>query len=217
MGRLAVGTILVCALCVAPAAQAGSIVLGDSGWEAIWDSSLDGLVDIQVDVVTDDAVFIEKSAEFTQGPGPAGFPTIPIVFRQIAFPAVTQIVINDEIITNSTGVDWTGFNMTLLDSGNATFNPGLTNASGGGLGFSTSPFVNQAFGDDNTAFTVDGGVVAAGDIWFPGLTGELYIDVIPQTEAPFTLFTLKETPTPEPATGVVLMLTAAACIRRRRR
>ena len=226
MARLAVGTILVCALCATPAAQAGSIVLGDSGWEAIWDSSLDGFVDIAVDVVTDNAVFIEKSAEFTQGPGPGGFPAIAIVFRQIAFPAVTQIVINDEIIANSTGVDWTDFHMILLDGGDATFNPGLTNASGGGMGFSTSPFDNQMFNDDNTEFWVDGfglgpngsdAVVPAGGIWFPGLIGELYIDVVPHTSAPFALFTLKETPTPEPATGLLLMLAAAVCIRRRTR
>ncbi len=225
MARLVFGLALVCALCLSPAAQAGSIVLGDSGWEAIWDVSLDPFVDIAVDAVTDNAVFIEKSAEFTQGPGPGGFPAIPIVFRQIAVPAVEMIVINDEIITNSTGADWTGFNMTLLDGGNATFNQALTDASGGGAGFSTSPFDNQLFGNSDTLFSVNGfglgpngsdATVADGGIWFPGLVGELYIDVVPQTTAPFTLFTLKETPTPEPTTGVLLMAAAALCTRRRR-
>ncbi len=213
MGRLALGTLLALTVCVAQPAHAGTIVLGDSGWEAIWDSSLDGLVDIAVDAVTDDAVFIEKSAQFLQGPNEAGlFPTIPIVFRQIAWPAVSQIIINDEIISNSTGSDWTGFRMELLDSGNATFN----SASTFGSGFTTSPFSNQTFSDDLTVFNVDGGVVADGGIWFPGLTGDLYIDVVPSQQAPFTLFTLKETPVPEPATVVLLAIGACACIRRRR-
>ncbi len=40
--------------------------------------------------------------------------TIPITFTQIASDAVGQIVINDEVITNSTGSDWTGFQFQLL-------------------------------------------------------------------------------------------------------
>ncbi len=204
-------------------ARAGTIVLGDSGWEAVFDDSLDPYVDIIVDLVTDDAVFIEKSAEFIQPPGPAGFPPIPIVFRQIAYPAVSQIVINDEIIINSTGVDWTDFHIVLLDGGDAAFNPDLTNASGGGLGFSTSPFDNQMFSDDNSMFWVDGfglgpggsdAVVPAGGVWFPGLIGELYIDVVPSPQAPFTVFTLKEMPTPEPTTLLLLLAVVLAHARR---
>ena len=45
-------------------------------------------------------------------------------------------------------------------------------------------------------------VVANGTQWFPGngaLDGELFIDVVTKPAAPFTVFTLKETPTiPEP-------------------
>lgn len=212
--------------CALPQARAGSIILDDSGWEAIWDSSLDGLVDVTVDSVTANAVFIEKSAEFTGAPGPGGFPSIAIVFRQIAADAVPQIVISDEIIVNSTGVDWTDFHMEVIDSGDAHFNPTLTDASGFGGGFSTSPFDHQAFGDGETSFWTDGfglaagggdAIVEAGAVWFPGIgPGELYIDVTPRGSAPFTLFTLKETPTPEPAT-CLLMLVGAGILTRRRK
>lgn len=217
-------TIALC--CPLPQARGGSIILGDSGWQAIWDSSLDSLVDVTVGKVTADAVYIEKSAEFTGAPGPGGFPSIAIVFRQIAADAVHQIVINDEIIANSTGVDWTDFHMEVLNDGDAVFNPTLTDASGFGGGFSTAPFNQQMFGDGNTSFWVDGfglgegggdAIVAAGDVWFPGKgPGELYIDITPHPSTPFTLFTLKETPTPEPAT-CLLMLVGAAILARRRR
>ena len=222
--HLVLATVIATA-CAPPQARGGSIILGDSGWEAIWDSSLDSLVDITVDNVTADAVYIEKSAEFTGAPGPGGFPSIAIVFRQIAADAVRQVVINDEIITNSTGVDWTDFHIEVLNDGDAAFNPALTDASGFGGGFSTSPFDHQMFGDGDTSFWVDGfglgagggdAIVEAGDVWFPGIgPGELYIDVTTQPSAPFTLFALKETPTPEPAT-CLLMLVGAAILARRR-
>ena len=214
------------AFCAPPPARGGSIILGASGWEAIWDDSLDSLVDIAVDSVTADALYIEKSAEFTGPPGPGGFPSIAIVFRQIAADAVPRIVINDEIITNSTGVDWTDFHMEVLNEGDATFNPVLTNASGFGGGFSTSPFDNQLFGDGNMSFRLDGfglgpgggdAIVEAGDVWFPGIgPGELYIDLTTRPSAPFTLFTLKETPTPEPTTPLLTLLGAAILARSRR-
>ena len=82
-------------------AQSGVIQLGNSGWRAVWDISLDPYVSISVDSVTSEAVYIEKSAQFTQPPGPGGFPTIPIQFQQISYSAVPQIIILDESITKS--------------------------------------------------------------------------------------------------------------------
>lgn len=214
-------------------ASGGEVLLdgvgGSSGWKASWDASLDPFVDIIVDLVTPGAVFIQKSAQFTQGPGAGGFPTIPITFTQLVPGAVGQIVINDEIITNSTGVDWTDFHFELLDSGDATFNPALTNASAGGTGFSSTPFDNQMFSPDNLSFWVDGfglgaggsnAVIPTGTQWFPGngaFDGELYIDLVTKPAAPFTVFTLKETPTvPEPATLGLLAFGAFLLLPRKR-
>lgn len=205
------------ALCNVPA-SAHTIPLGASGWEAVFDDSLVGLVDIAVDLVTDDAVFIQKSAEFTQGPGPGGFPRIPILFRQTQADAVSQIIINDEIITNSTGADWTDFHFELLDGGDAVFDTSSV--------FDTTPFNNQFFSPDGTEFTVDGfglgpggtdAIIPDGAVWFPGngaFDGELIINVTPHAQAPFAVFTLKETPTPEPA-SLLLLLAGAALLRRR--
>lgn len=207
--------------------MADTVVLGNSGWEASWDSSLDPYVEIIVDLVTPDAVFIQKAAEFIQPPGPGGFPSIAITFRQIDANAVSQIVINDEIITNSTGFDWTDFHFELIDGLDAVFNRVLTDGSAGGNGFNTSPFDNQTWSADLQALTVDGfglgpggsdAIVPSGSTWFPGggaADGELYIDVVPQPQAPFTVFTLKETPTPEPASLVLLALGGLLAVRRR--
>ena len=219
---------------------AGFTSLGTSNWVASWDASLDGLVDIVFDGQVGNTVYIEKFAEFTQGPNGAGiFPTIPITFTQVAPTSVNQIAINDEVITNSTGHDWTDFHFVVADDGDAAFNRPLSDASTP-IGFYTAPFENQMWGgqigpDLYTEFWVDGfglgpgGTDAIipgqfpGNIWNPGnglFNGELFIDVVPHASAPYTVFTLKETPTgviPEPSTAVLLLLGAMGCIRMRRR
>ena len=174
-------------------------------------------------------VFIHKMATFTQGPGPAGFPTIPITFSQVSPDAVGQIIIGGETITNNTGVAWTGFQFRLLPRSNASFNPTLTDASGGGTGFSTAPFDNQTFSSDNASLLVDGfglgpngsnASVPNGTQWLPGdgaSGGELVIDVVPRPSKPFTVFTLKETPfVPEPATLWLTAFGAVVLLSRRR-
>jgi len=203
---------------------AGYVDIG-GGWRAEWDASLDGLVDMNSLGVVDDAVFIQKSAEFTQGPVNGVFPAIPIVFRQIAADAVTNIVIDDEIIINSTGVDWFDFHMVILDSGNALFDPDATMNSGGGgpIGWTINPFTQASFNADLTELDIFGGVVATGSSWFPGDgadDGQLWINVVPGdgVTVPFTVFTLKEFPTiPAPSAAVMFALGGGLCLRRRRR
>lgn len=206
---------------MAGAVQADTVVLGTSGWQASWDSSLDGLVDIVLDGITSDSVIIQKAVEFTQPPGVGGlFPPVAVVFQQISANAVPNIIITDEILTNSTGTAWTDFHMQLVDSGDAVFNPAATTGSG----FSTAPFGHLTFGSGNTTLDVDGfglgpggsnATVPHGGIYSPGAAaGELYIVTNPHSSAPFTTFSLKESPTPEPATGLVLLL-GATLLRRR--
>lgn len=218
---------LLTALLSVSAAQAGSIDLcgGAAGWRATWDNSLDGLVQIiasDCSQLANGRVFIEKSAQFTQGPSPSGvFPTISITFNQTAVTNVTRIIIEDEIITNSTGSDWTDFHMDLIDSGDAVFDVAATAGSGGPppIGFSIAPFTIAGFSNGNTRLDILGGVVPNGSQWFPGsgaLDGELHIAVNPHAQAPFTVFSLKETPTPEPTSLAMLALGAAAVLRRRR-
>ncbi len=112
-------------LALGAAVSGATIPLGESGWEAAFDDTLDPYVDISYVAQVGDAVIIQKSAEFIQGPDEFGlFPTIPIVFRQVGPSTVTSIVIADEIITNHTGVDWIDFHWDLLDGPDAWFESG---------------------------------------------------------------------------------------------
>jgi hypothetical protein len=209
------------ALYATTAANGGTVLLG-AGWEASWDASLDPFVDIQVDGIIGDTIFIQKSAEFTQGPNQFGvFPAIPIAFRQIGLSNIAHIVINDEIIFNNTGVDWADFHIDLLDSGDAVFNPAATAASGGDgpIGWTIAPFTQASFANGNTTLNISGGIVAAGSFWFPGdgaSDGELWIDVISGGAGDFTVFTLKETPT-IPAPGALALIGLAGLLSRNRR
>ena len=220
--RLAIITVLVIGV---SSTQAAIAPLGTSGWEAVWDSALDPFVDINFVTQVGTSVLIQKGAQFTQGPDQFGvLPSIPIVFRQVAPSNVTAIVINDELITNSTGVDWVDFHFDLLDGPDAVFRNDQN------FMFDTAPLNNQMFSLDDRSFWVDGfglgpgssdAVVANGAQWFPGdgaFDGDLIIDVVSQQQAPFTLFTLKETPSiPEPTSLWILGVGGVLVYRRRRR
>lgn len=197
-------------------ANATSIPLGSSGWQVVWDSGLNPYLNITVEGEDADAVYIHKTVEFIQGPDEFGnFPTIPITFWQIGPSTITKIVILDETIKNSTGANWTDFHWDLIDHGEAWFihDPGWF--------FKTSPLDNQSWARDDMNFSVDGfatnGVVYNGSVWQPGIGvdgGELVIHVTSKPAAPYTLFTLKETPTPEPA-SLLLLVVGAMMLRRR--
>jgi hypothetical protein len=200
---------LAIVLCLAASATPAraSIMERDlgGGWKAVWDD-LGGLVDVTSNGVLGDAVFIEKSAEFREGPVGGVFPSIVITFTQTESDAVGSIVIDDEIIRNETGVDWTDFHFEVSGGGNVQFDPVATDASDGPdpIGFSIEPFTQAEFAAGNTELDVWDGVVADQSTWFPGdgaTDGQLWIDVTPEGD---TSFDLIETPTPEPMTLVLL-------------
>jgi len=216
-------------LLIASGAHAGMINIG-GGWQASWDASLDPYVDVTSFGVVGDAVFIEKSAEFIQPPPQPGFPfpPIPITFTQTDPGAVHNIVIDDEIITNSTGIYWNDFHMVLLDHDDAFFDPAATLASGGGgpIGFTISPFTFAAFAADNKSLDISDGLVPDGTQWFPGdgaTDGQLWINVNTGdgVDKPLSTFTLKESPTsdfiPTPGALALLTLGGLTSLGRRRR
>jgi hypothetical protein len=208
--------ILVTAGVFAQSARAGGIVLG-GGWRADWDPSLDGNVSLVVDSVDAGAVHIQKFAQFTSPPGPGGiFAPIVITFSQIAAGAVPSIVIEDEAVTNQTGVPWQDFHFDVVDSGDAVFDP-IASA-----GFTVAPFSTKIFSNGNMTLDVFGGVVPDGATWFPGTApngdGALVINLNPHAQAPFMVFSFKERPTvPEPASATILVAGAGLLLRRRAR
>lgn len=201
-GTIAMAAGLAGLALTASAASAGSLVLGNSGWQAIWAN--DNLA-LNTDAVTDDAVYIEKMMNFTTND------PVRILFQQIpGETAVPYIVINDEQLVNRSGQDWSGFTMTVVGlQGNAHFDTVQT-ALGQTGGFSIDPFTTGTFSNGDTVLTVGGGVIPSQpvgqNVWFPGAgSGNLWmIDAAGAGPAPALLaFTLTEqpivTPIPLPA------------------
>jgi len=227
--KLFVGAATTAALFLGATAQAGFVDLGNAGWRASWPNSLDSFLQIVVDGEDANAVYIQKIAQFVGAPGPGGLiDPYEVTFTQTAANAKPNIVIISEAITNQNGVPWLDFHFDLVDSGNATFNVAATAASGGPgpIGFNISPFTTAVFGPSssgpNTRLDLAGGAVLPGQTWFPGTgpggNGDLWITAVPQTSAPFTVFTLKERPTiPEPSSLALLAIGGLALVRRNRK
>lgn len=217
--RFAVVALALVGAVVSTSATAAVVDLG-GGWQASWPSSLDGMVNLETVEDAGDVLYIRKTAEFTQAPVSGVFPPIPILFTQTSPTAATSIVITDESVLNSTGTDWTDFHFDLL-GGNAVFDPGAAAASAGPapIGWDIAPFTQAAFSGDLTRLDIWDGLVPDGQTWTPGAGaagGGLHIDV---NLAPggFTTFSLKETPTPEPATLGLLAMSGMALVLRRRK
>jgi hypothetical protein len=189
---------------------AGTIILGNSGWSATWSSSRDPVLSMNVDFETSDAIFVEKQLSVQPGDiNPAGFfDPVVIIFQQISSNPKRYIVINDEQVVNLSGVDWTGFTMTLL-GGAAKFDPVLTGLNTPD-GFSIDPFTTGVFSAGDTVLQVSGGTVpsspAPNNTWFPGAqSGALWVIGAPGVGADgLTAFSFKEQPE-----GLVIPLPAA--------
>jgi hypothetical protein len=185
-------------------ALAGTVVFEGTGWQAQWDASLDGLVDVDFIDVIGDTIFIQKAAEFTQPPTNNTHTPVVISFQQTGPSTISSIVIDDEIVTNSTGVAWTGFVMSVNNApgGGVSFNPVMTAGSGGGgpIGFSIDPFTTAEFVDGDRRLNISGGVLADDEIWFPGgggNDGQLWINVQSGPEGDFSSFSFSEQPVSE--------------------
>lgn len=192
-------TTLAAALIAAPAVQGGVTVFGTTGWQAEWDASLDNVVDIDFIEVIDNTIFFQKSAQFTQPPIGGFIQPIIITFRQIGPSTITNFVIDDEIISNHTGTNWTGFAMQLLNGGATVYDPAMSASSGGGgpIGFSVDPFTIAVFADSNRTLNIFGGILANGEDWYPGGTindGQLWINVQSGGTGEFASFDLAEGP-----------------------
>lgn len=207
---------LVVVVSIPSLAHSSVMPLDGSGWQATLPDHVD--VGILIDSVSDQFLLIEIAKTFTAEPINGQFPPISIDFSQVAPDAntVALIVLNDELITNNTGVDWTDYHWRI--DGPAAFVISDTVTSG----FDVSPFTNSTWTpkvgwgpDYASALDVDGGIVPAGSTYLPGVSqGALFIEVdLSQADSSFTL---TQYPTPEPAT-IALLAAGLPLLRRRKR
>lgn len=211
-------TILTAAaiLSITPLAHASIMPLGSSGWQAEIPDGVDA--GIRVDGVYGKFVLIEIAKKFTDAPEDGQFPPISIDFTQVGSDADTLalIVLNDELITNKTGVDWTDYHWRL--EGPAAFKISATVSSG----FDISPFTNATWtpkagwsADYASALDVDGGTVPNGSTYLPGVDAGALVIEVDLSEADSS-FTLTQYPTPEPATLILLAAGLPLLARRKR-
>ena len=187
-------------------AGAASLTLGNSGWVATWDSSLDDAfgsqVSLTVDGETANSVTIEKFAVFADAVQSDGtIPPISISFQATRPDAAQFIVIGDETVINHTGVTWNGFRFTIQD-GNTGTSQDVQFDVGQSAGFSIAPFTTRAYSQNNQILTVDGGPgipsappgVVGPNVWFPGVgPGALVVRADP-VQGTLRNFVLKEQP-----------------------
>ncbi len=194
----------------------------DSGWDVILTDDIH--TDVYTDLVSGSLAYvrIEIAKDFYLPPENGVFASNIIQFRQRLDDAhtVPVIQITSEAVTNNTGSDWTDYHFAVIGN-EAAFNKTTTDNSG----FSIEPFTVKEWGAtpagwaSNYAHTLDlsGGVVPAGDMFFPGSTlGRLYIDTDLSGASPVE-FTFTQTPTPEPATLGLLAIGGATVVLRRRK
>lgn len=212
MSIASVGAIAL--LSLAGTATADIVIPLGMGWEAVLPDGTVG-VSLTVNPSTDGVLHISKDATFRAVDPITGAPEpVIIMFRQVLPDAQTasQIIIDDEMIMNLTGLQWTGFRQILGLSNNVAFNPSS-------LGMSVGPeFTTNTLLNSNREMLSDGGPgVAPNGMWMPGAVGGLVIDInLGGQEAP-VVFTLKELPViPTPGAAALGALGLAAFGRRRR-
>jgi len=202
-------------------AQAGSTQLGNSGWSASWDDSYDSRLDLNVQFESTDTVFLQKFVTFVADDlNESGefIDPVSIVFQQTSANAKPWLVFNDEEVVNQTGLDWNGFQFTVLDGNTGTsqdvqFDQAKTDL-GNNAGFSINPFTTFEFRDNNQVLELGGGTVPTSppfgpNVWFPGAeSGGLYIHATQITDVLRT-FKLEEKPLPG-GPGNIIPLPAAA-------
>ena len=229
---------LLCAVVVlmVPLVAGAEVLYEGHGWRI---SGPDwGLALVEDPLPIDHILALEVFKVFDVPPDPFFGTLSPLIltFEQIAPDDQTadMILINDETITNRTGVAWEGFSWTLVQMGYAEFDEELTFPSdfGGNPAydfdldtFSDHEWLNNHAGSEatwtQTLYAYEG-VVPDGGLFMPGVMGgQLVIDVdllgFDGSDADATFF-LKEIPTlPEPASMAILAMGGFALLGKRRR
>jgi hypothetical protein len=186
----------------------------NSGWVASWADAYDAAgweVNLTFRGLSANGgqFFFEKDAIF-KAPAGDGVNGLEILFTKVDANA-KELVINDEVLQNQTGVDWNAFQW-ILASGNNAGGPAFTFAATNGpeSGFEISPFTQMSFANGGSVLNFTGGTVANGQTWFAGANSATGIAIV--SGADTTSFVLKEVPVGVPGTGPgpVIPLPAAA-------
>jgi len=209
--RLAIALVVLAAgLAAGNSADASEIDLGGG-----WFVSLPAGVTIPMDnvTITPEYIKLDIVKVISQEPNEFGeFTPLHMFFRKTA-SAPSKLIIDQELVTNNTGVAWSDFHM-YIGFGPAGFNQAESTP------LSTDPFTQPAtflkpIGWNNLPTQIDfqGGTVPDGGIFRPGETqGQIVIDTAPMD----TIFMLKEVPTtPEPASLLIVACGWLAARRRR--
>lgn len=205
-----VGAIALVSL--AGTASADVILPLGMGWEAVVTGAN---VSLTVNQSTDGALHLTKEAVFREIDPFTGAPmAVTITFRQVLPDNMTasQIIIDDEMIMNLTGLNWDGYRQILALSTNVSFDASSTGMSVGPE-FTTNTLLNG-----NREMLSNGGPgVANGAMWMPGATGALVININLAGQDTPVIFTLKELPTVPTPGAVALGAVGLAAMGRRRR
>lgn len=149
-------------------------------------------------------LFLSKTTSFTSNEGEI------ITFTQTGHPAVTQIQIDNDAITNDTGAPLGGVQYllaaTLPAGGIPTFANGFS---------STGTFTDSTL--TQQVYTVTGGVLGAGES--TTLTGktDLVFNSEPAGGTQAAVVNIKTVPVPEPVMGAALLMAPALLVKRRAR
>jgi len=125
----------------------------------------------------------EKDATF-RAPAGDGVNGLEILFQKVD-PNAKQLVINDEVIQNQTGVDWGAFQWKLASGGTAAFTFAPT--GGPASGFQISPFTTLSFADASQTLNFGNGTVANGSTWFAGANSSTGIAIVSGSSSSFVL------------------------------
>jgi len=188
----------VVSLGLIPSAKAVSKDLSAFGWMA----ELDPGVDLTILSTSNNGITLslEKTADFTSGVNADGFiEPLVIAFRQVASNAVPNISIDNEVVTNDSGSDWSGFRF-IVEGGVANNGAVPHFDTAASAGFSTDPFAVSAFSSDSKELTATGGTLPSGafpaNLFRPGeASGALVIAADPFTSGNVAqTFVFKEQP-----------------------
>ncbi|MBN2211121.1 MAG: PEP-CTERM sorting domain-containing protein [Sedimentisphaerales bacterium] len=215
------------------------VPLGNTGWYVYLESTQFGTVQLFDFGVDDENIWLELDKEFTGGFDQRGVGDSIILRFSLADPCAVNyrpnIVIRDERVMNSTGVEWSDFHIALGINPNVSplqkwgFDPDYIFAPAAdnpfeSIAFDSASWQGTPYGSYNSTplkldmFDTDGQGLPDDDSYYIfGGSSSGHLRIVTSGMVPGDYLILKEWPTiPEPATLSLLALGAMGLLRRKR-